>query len=144
MADILLVEDDPLLVEGLSNAFSFHGHRLRVAGDGLSGVSLAQKHRPDLVLLDVMLPGPDGFEVCRRLRAASPDLPVIFLTARGQESDRLLGFAAGADDYVTKPFSVAELLARVAALLRRAGRTLPGGIVPVGARSEERRVGKEC
>lgn len=132
MAEILLVEDDPLLVEGLQNAFTFHGHRLRVAGDGISGVALAQEQRPDLAVLDVMLPGPDGFEVCRRLRQSWPDLPVIFLTARGQESDRLLGFAAGGDDYVTKPFSVAELLARIAAVLRRAGRILPGGTVRVG------------
>ncbi|HNX96619.1 MAG TPA: response regulator, partial [Candidatus Aminicenantes bacterium] len=85
MAEILLVEDDPLLVEGLQNAFTFHGHRLEVAGDGLAGVTLAQRHCPDLVLLDVMLPGPDGFEVCRRLRQSRPDLPVIFLTAKGQE-----------------------------------------------------------
>ncbi len=131
MAEILLIEDDPLLVEGLLNAFTFHGHHLRVAGDGVSGVESAREHPPELVLLDVMLPGPDGFEVCRRLRAGRPDLPVIFLTARGPESDRLLGFAAGGDDYVTKPFSVAELLARVSALLRRSKKTLPGGTVRV-------------
>ena len=119
MATILLIEDDPVLIEGLREAFTFHDHRLFAAGNGVVGLRLLAECRPDLAIVDVMLPGPDGFEVCRQLRDRRPDLPVIFLTARGGESDKLLGFASGGDDYLTKPFSMAELLARVQAVLRR-------------------------
>jgi DNA-binding response OmpR family regulator len=119
MAAILLVEDDPVLVEGMREAFIFHDHRLFAAGNGPLGLRLLEECRPDLAILDVMLPGADGFAVCRQLRDRRPDLPVIFLTARSNESDKLLGFASGADDYLTKPFSMAELLARVGALLKR-------------------------
>jgi two-component system response regulator RegX3 len=119
---VVVVEDEAPIRMGLCDVLAFHGHEPREAADGPAGLALAlERPQPALVLLDVMMPGMDGFTVCERLRAARPSLPILMLTAKGAEADVLRGFAAGADDYVTKPFSVAQLMARVTALLRRSG-----------------------
>jgi two-component system alkaline phosphatase synthesis response regulator PhoP len=119
---VLIVEDDPAMAMALRDGFAFEGHRVLHAADGAAGLELATEAELDLVILDVMLPKLDGLEVCRRLRAAGREVPVILLTARSQESDKVEGLRLGADDYVTKPFSFVELLARVDALLRRVRR----------------------
>lgn len=116
---ILLVDDDISMFALLENEFELEGFALSHEADGLLGLERALKDQPSLVVLDVQLPGLGGFEVCRRLRSAMPNLPVILLTSRDEESDKLVGFERGADDYVTKPFSVRELIARVQAVLRR-------------------------
>jgi two-component system alkaline phosphatase synthesis response regulator PhoP len=120
---VLIVEDDPAMAMALRDGFAFEGHHVLHAADGAAGLELAMSAEIDLAILDVMLPKLDGLEVCRQLRAAGRDLPVILLTARSQESDKVEGLRLGADDYVTKPFSFVELLARVDALLRRARRS---------------------
>lgn len=117
---ILLVEDEPSLVLTLSDRLVSEGYEVETAGDGEEGLSRALEGSFDLILLDVMLPGRDGFEVCRELRARGVEVPIIMLTARGQVVDRVVGLKLGADDYVTKPFEMAELLARMEALFRRA------------------------
>jgi DNA-binding response OmpR family regulator len=119
---VLVVEDEPAIARGICDVLAFHGHEPSCAEDGESGLREGLHGSHDLVVLDVMLPQRSGFDVCADLRAARPRLPILMLTARGAEEDVLRGFAAGADDYVTKPFSVAELVARIEALLRRAGR----------------------
>lgn len=116
---ILIVEDDPTLLRGLKDNFDFEGYRVSTAADGEKGIELALSDPPDLVVLDLMLPRVNGYEVCRSLRERGVDIPILMLTAKGEETDIVLGFKIGADDYVTKPFSVKELLARVEALLRR-------------------------
>jgi DNA-binding response OmpR family regulator len=116
---ILVVEDEEAIQRGLCDVLAFHGYAPTRAGDGEEGLGEALGGRYDLVLLDVMLPGMSGLEVCSKLRARLPDQPILMLTARGSEADVLDGFERGADDYVTKPFSVSELVARVKALLRR-------------------------
>ncbi len=116
---ILLVEDEAAMREGLVHNIEFEGYEVRAAADGNSGYEAAKSGDIDLAILDVMMPGMDGLELLRRLRQDGFGGPVLFLTARGAEEDKLEGFRAGADDYVTKPFSVLELLARVKALLRR-------------------------
>jgi len=116
---MLIVEDDPALLRGLTDAFGAAGFELRVACDGDSAVNMATEQRPDIVLLDVMLPGFNGFEVCEILRDAHPDLPILIVSARGGEADIVRGLELGADDYITKPFSIAELRARVGTALRR-------------------------
>ena len=121
MATVLLVDDDPKIRELLRLYVEREGHRPLFAADGQTALELASRARPDIVLLDVMLPGMDGFEVCRRLRDIS-QVPIILLTARSAEGDRVIGLDLGADDYVVKPFSPRELMARVRALLRRRGR----------------------
>jgi two-component system response regulator RegX3 len=118
---ILIVEDEPAIRRGLLDALAHHGFDANGAATGEEGLRLGLAGEHDLVLLDLMLPGISGFDVCERLRAAHPRLPILMLTARGAEEDILRAFRAGADDYVTKPFSLAQLLARVNALLRRAG-----------------------
>jgi len=118
---ILVVEDDPMLRDGLVDLLTGAGHEVDAVADGAEGARLGRDGNHDLVVLDLMLPKLDGIEVCGRLRTARPALPILMLTARGAESDVVDGFRAGADDYVTKPFSVAELMARVEALLRRSG-----------------------
>jgi DNA-binding response OmpR family regulator len=120
MPRLLIVEDDPTIALGLEKDFALEGYEVIVTGDGDSACRLAQLERFDLIILDVMLPNRDGFEVCRELRRAHVNAPVIMLTARVQESDKVLGLDLGADDYVTKPFSPRELRARVKAALRRA------------------------
>jgi len=116
---LLVVEDDPAIRRGVVAALTFAGYDVLEAGDGPRGLALAEAAEVDLVLLDVVLPGTDGLEILRRVRESRPTRPVILLTARAAEGDRVGGLAAGADDYVVKPFSVRELLARVEAVLRR-------------------------
>lgn len=116
---ILIVEDEPVLMRGLTDAFIARGCGVLTAADGEAGLDLALSGQPDLILLDIMLPKIDGYEVCRAVRAHAVDVPIIMLTARGQEEDIVRGLNSGADDYVTKPFSIRELTARVNAFLRR-------------------------
>jgi len=116
---ILIVEDEPNMVAGLRDNFEFEGYEVITAADGLAGLERALRDQPDLVLLDVMMPRMSGLEVCKQIKAKRPAMPVILLTARGQEVDKVVGLELGADDYVTKPFSIRELLARVKAVLRR-------------------------
>ena len=122
-SNVLVVEDEAAIRNGLCDVLAFHGHAPEGVERGDDGLRRALANQHALVLLDVMLPGLSGIDVCRRLREELPRLPVLMLTARGSEQDILEGFQAGADDYVTKPFSVAELMARVEALLRRSGGT---------------------
>ena len=120
---VLVVDDEPALTELLSMALRYEGWELRTAGDGASAVRAAREFRPDAVVLDVMLPDIDGLEVLRRMRAEQAEVPVLFLTARDAVEDRIAGLTAGGDDYVTKPFSLEEVVARLRGLLRRAGMT---------------------
>ena len=120
METILIVEDDPTMLRGLKDNFEFKGYKILTASDGEKGLEAALNARPDLILLDIMLPKINGYEICRLIREQKLDMPVIMLTAKGEESDIVLGLNLGADDYVTKPFSIKELLARAAAFLRRA------------------------
>jgi len=122
MSRILVVEDNANLAYGLSTSLELEGHQVAVARDGAEGLRAARQHPPDLVILDLMLPEMDGYRVLKALREDGCEVPVLILTARGAESDKVLGFRLGADDYVTKPFGLLELLARVGALLRRASR----------------------
>jgi len=124
MTRILIVEDEPNMVAGLRDNFEFEGYKVITAPDGVAGLERALKEAPDLVILDVMMPRMSGLEVCKQLKAKRPSVPIIMLTARGQEADKVVGLELGADDYVTKPFSIRELLARVKAVLRRA-QTVP-------------------
>jgi DNA-binding response OmpR family regulator len=116
---ILVVEDEPNMVAGLRDNFEFEGYQVITARDGVEGLQKALEESPDLVVLDVMMPRMSGLEVCKQLRAKRGSIPIIMLTARGQEVDKVVGLELGADDYVTKPFSIRELLARVKAVLRR-------------------------
>jgi DNA-binding response OmpR family regulator len=118
---VLVVEDEESIRRGLCDVLAFHGHAPEGVERGDEGLRRALANQHALVILDVMLPGMNGFDICREIRAQLPGLPILMLTARGAEPDVLEGFRAGADDYVTKPFSVAELMARVDALLRRSG-----------------------
>jgi len=147
MTRILVVEDDPAILRGLSDNLRLESYEVVTAADGEAGDRLAHEARPDLIVLDLMLPKRSGYEVCRRLRSEGLTTPILMLTARGEEADRVLGLDLGADDYVTKPFSVRELLARIRALLRRAHppRPLPDelrfGDVVVDFRSYEAKRG---
>ena len=116
---VLLIEDDPAIVSGLELNLSLEGYDVVSASDGETGFRLACERDPDMVLLDIMLPGMNGLEVLRRLRDRSPETPVLILSARGEEADKVLGLQLGADDYISKPFSRTELLARINAALRR-------------------------
>jgi DNA-binding response OmpR family regulator len=119
MTTVLAIEDDPAILRGLADNLRFEGYEVITATDGETGYRLQQDRKPDLILLDLMLPRMSGFEFCRKLRGEGIQTPVLMLTARSEEPDRVLGLDLGADDYVTKPFSVRELMARVRALLRR-------------------------
>ena len=119
MTKILIVEDEPNMVAGLRDNFEFEGYEVISAYDGEQGLQRALADSPDLVVLDVMMPKMSGLEVCKQLRAKRPSIPIIMLTARGQEVDKVVGLELGADDYVTKPFSIRELIARVKAVIRR-------------------------
>jgi DNA-binding response OmpR family regulator len=119
MTTVLAIEDDPAILRGLADNLRFEGYEVLTAADGETGYRLQQERKPDLILLDLMLPRMSGFEFCRKLRGEGIQTPVLMLTARSEEPDRVLGLDLGADDYVTKPFSVRELMARVRALLRR-------------------------
>ncbi len=116
---ILIIEDEPHIVLGLKDALEFEGFRVASAGKGRDGVTLAKHEKPDAVLLDLMLPDVNGYKVCEDLRRWNPFVPIIMLTARSQEVDKIRGLDAGADDYVTKPFSIGELIARIRAIFRR-------------------------
>jgi two-component system, OmpR family, response regulator MprA len=120
---VLVVDDDPAVRESLRRSLTFNGYEVAVAEDGQRGLAAVALGKPDVVVLDVMMPGLDGLEVCRRLRAAGDDIPVLMLTAREAISDRVAGLDAGADDYLVKPFALEELLARLRALVRR---SMPG------------------
>ena len=116
---VLIVEDDSTMARALKDNFEADGYNVTAVADGAAGLAAAQSTSPDLLLLDIMLPKTNGYEICRALRARKMDVPIIMLTAQGQEADIIRGLEVGADDYVTKPFSVRELLARAKALLRR-------------------------
>ena len=122
MSRILIVEDDLSLATVLSEGLQYEGHTTLLARDGAAGLRLAGQHGIDLVILDVMLPEVNGVEVCRRLRSRGSTVAIVMLTSRSEELDKVVGLKAGADDYLTKPFSFMELLARVEAVLRRSGR----------------------
>ena len=146
---LLIVEDDQALAVALRDGFEYEGYEVVVARDGLEGLKLCRQTAADLIVLDVMLPKLSGLDICKRLRADGCKVPIIMLTARGQEIDKVIGLNMGADDYVTKPFSFMELLARVAAVLRRSaaagGAGEPGvfqfGDVTVDFRGHEARKG---
>jgi DNA-binding response OmpR family regulator len=126
---VLIVEDDQAMSVALNDGFTSEGFEVLSAKDGHEGVRMAQSLAPDIIILDVMLPRMSGLDVCRQLRTAGNNVPIVMLTARGQEADKVLGLKLGADDYVTKPFSLLELLARVESVLRRS-RGLSSGKAP--------------
>ncbi len=130
---ICVIEDEPTIASAVASRLRTEGFEVEVAHDGLEGVALCERVRPDLVVLDLMLPGLDGLEVCKRVQAARA-VPVLMLTARDAEEDMLVGLGIGADDYLTKPFSARELVARIKVLLRRVDRrpAAPAGLVAVG------------
>jgi len=119
MEKVLIIEDDSTMLRGLKDNFEYAGYNVITACDGEEGLNAALDAKPDLILLDIMLPKINGYEICRLIRKEKLDMPIIMLTAKGEESDIVLGLNLGADDYVTKPFSIKELLARAAAFLRR-------------------------
>ena len=121
-ARILVIEDDPAILQGLQDVLVFNGYSADGAADGDLGLTAALTHDYDLILLDVMLPGMDGFSICRQVRSRKTAQAIVMITAKGSEDDIVTGFKAGADDYVAKPFSLRELMVRVEAVLRRAGR----------------------
>ena len=150
MSRILIIEDEPALLGALADNFRFESYEVLTAQDGETGLRLVKDKKPDLLILDLMLPRMSGYDVCRKLRAEGVEIPILMLTARGEEADRVVGLDLGADDYVTKPFSLRELGARVRALLRRAKslRTLPDtlrfGDVTVDFRSYIARKGEHA
>lgn len=119
MARILVIEDEPEMQRGLRDNLEFEGYDVRIVGDGKKGMETIRNEKFDLILLDVMLPGMSGFDICKKARTEGVTTPIIMLTAKGEEVDKVLGLEFGADDYITKPFSLRELLARVKAVLRR-------------------------
>ena len=127
MTKILVVEDDPAILRGLADNLTYEGYEVFTASDGEAAYVLQKNRKPDMIVLDLMLPRMSGLELCRKLRAEGIQTPILMVTARSEESDRVIGLDLGADDYVTKPFSVRELMARVRALLRRtqSASTLP-------------------
>ena len=122
MVKVLIIEDEPNMVLGLKDSCEYEGYEVSVARDGKEGLQKASTEKPDIIILDVMLPLMSGLDVCRALRTRGVETPILMLTARSEEMDKVVGLEVGADDYVTKPFSIAELLARVRAHLRRASR----------------------
>jgi len=121
MATILVIDDDELVSRTLQRALKVYGHQVMVANSGAEGLKLARRHRPDMFVLDIMMPGTDGYQVCRQIRGDPllADLPVLFLTAKAKDEDKIEGFRAGADDYLSKPFNMEELQLRLQAILRR-------------------------
>lgn len=118
-SDILIIEDDPTILRVVKDNFVARGYRVRTARNGEEGLDAALNSRPDLIILDIMLPKINGFEICRAVRAEKLEMPILMLTAKGQEEDVVRGLELGADDYITKPFSIRELIARAQAFLRR-------------------------
>src|SRR5690625_4667036 len=151
-ARLLVVDDEPNIRELLAASLRFNGFEVETVGDGQSALRRAMEISPDLIVLDVMLPDLDGFSVTRRLREQGKHIPVLFLTARDDTADKIAGLTVGGDDYVTKPFSLDEVIARIRAVLRRVGGIEEDSTLRVADltlnddahRSEERRVGKEC
>ncbi len=131
MANILVIDDDELVSRTLQRALKMYDHQVMTASSGIEGLQLARRHRPDLFILDIMMPGVDGYQVCRQIRGDPllKDLPVLFLTAKAKDEDKIEGFRAGADDYLVKPFNMQELELRVKAILRR--------VMPQSAEPEE-------
>lgn len=119
MSRVLVVEDDPAILRGLADNLAFESHEVLTATDGEQAYRLIRDRKPDLIVLDLMLPRLSGYEVCRKIRGEGNMTPIVMLTARGEEADRVLGLDLGADDYVSKPFSIRELMARIRAILRR-------------------------
>ena len=130
MTTVLAIEDDPAILRGLSDNLRFEGYDVITATDGETGYNMQRERKPDLILLDLMLPRMSGFEFCRKLRGEGIQTPVLMLTARSAEADRVLALDLGADDYMAKPFSVRELMARVRALLRRSQPRADGAALP--------------
>lgn len=128
---VLIIEDEPGIVLGLTDAFSFEGFEVLSAATGAGGIALAERAKPHAIVLDLMLPDQNGFSVCEAIRKTSPWVPILMLTARSEESDKIRGFGAGADDYVTKPFSIGELIARIRAIVRRSARAASAPVAPV-------------
>lgn len=131
-ARILVVDDEQMLLDMVADALTFAGYAITVAGDGITALNAVRSERPDLVILDVNMPEPDGFQVARSLRGTYPDLPVLFLTARSDIADLRTGFESGGDDYLTKPFRLEELRLRVGALLKRSGVTERADVLSCG------------
>jgi len=129
---VLVVDDDPTVSDVVRRYLEQDGCRVRLAADGVAALAAVAAERPDLVVLDLMMPGLDGLEVCRRLRRRLPDLPVVMLTALGEEADRVIGLEVGADDYVTKPFSPRELVLRIRSVLRRSAPAAGSAVVRDG------------
>lgn len=125
MKSVLIVEDNQAMLRGLKDNFETKGYRVKIARDGEQGLNAALSEKPDLIILDIMLPKMNGYEICSQVRKKKLDMPIIMLTAKDQESDVVLGLNLGADDYMTKPFSVKELLARAEAFMRRRGADEP-------------------
>ncbi len=123
MKNILVIEDDISILRGLQDNLEYEGYAVLTETDGRNGLEIAREKNVNLILLDIMLPGINGFEICRKLKKEKPELPIIMITARGSEMDKVSGLDTGADDYVTKPFSIPELMARVRAVLRRFNKT---------------------
>lgn len=124
---ILIIEDDPSILRGLKDNLEYEGYTVITETNGIKGLKLALEKKIDLILLDIMLPGMNGYDLCRKIKKEKPELPIIMITARGSEMDKVSGLDTGADDYVTKPFSIPELMARIRAVLRR-GAVGPGQI----------------
>ena len=137
---VLIVEDEQNIVDILAFNLSREGYDTMEAYDGATGLQLALEHNPDLILLDLMLPEMNGFEVCRRIRETGSTIPVLMLTAREEEADKVMGLELGADDYITKPFSMRELLARVKTNIRRSDMTPAMSVAPVKLESDKRLV----
>jgi DNA-binding response OmpR family regulator len=131
-ARLLIVEDEPAIALALEDDLTIEGYQVAVEHDGLAALNRARDEPFDAIVLDVMLPGKDGFEICRELRRRGVRVPILMLTARAQEAEKVLGLEVGADDYVTKPFGIRELRARIAALLRRSQPETPAAIVRIG------------
>jgi two-component system, OmpR family, alkaline phosphatase synthesis response regulator PhoP len=129
---ILVIEDEPHIALGLKDALEFEGFRVVTAGGGREGAQLARQERPHAILLDLMLPDVNGYQVCEDIRQKDPFVPIIMLTAKSQEADKIRGLDSGADDYVTKPFSVGELVARIRAIFRRARRPSESSTFTIG------------
>jgi len=121
-ANIFIIEDDPVITEFLQTGLSYEGYEVSVSNFGIDGLNKVRQHSYNLIILDIMLPDIDGFDVCRRIRSHGSDVPILMLTVKKEVSDRVKGLDCGADDYLTKPFSFDELLARIRALLRRSGK----------------------
>lgn len=131
-AHILVVEDDPAILNGLQDVLIFNGYTVDGVDDGSRGLAAALDNSYDLILLDVMLPGCDGFSICKKVRRKKPGQAVIMITAKGAEDDIISGFTAGADDYISKPFSLRELMVRLEAVLRRSGKSVGGEKIECG------------